>query len=524
MADRHEFDLIIIGSGISGLASAITAAENGLKTAVFSKEKELAECNTFYAQGGIVGHGMDDSPALLESDIIRAGDNLNCVDTVRLLTREGPDAVDEFLLKKIKVPFDRNEGGKIDRTMEAAHSVRRILHVKDRTGESVEASILKYAEKTANLKLFKHHVAIDIITNTHNSVDTQERYKTTRVIGAYIYDEESDSVNIFFAPSVIIATGGIGNLYLHTSNPTGATGDGIAMAERIGAEIINSEYIQFHPTILYDKDVKRFLITEALRGEGARLMNKEGEYFMERYSKKLKDLAPRDEVSRAIFSEMERVNSDYVFLDATHIKNISLKDRFPQIYSKCMDIGLDINHTPIPVVPAAHYFCGGIKVDSDGKTSVPGLFAVGEAACTGVHGANRLASISLLEGLYFGIRAANFISRSSSSIPKSMKDNTPDWIFPKNEEEFDPILISQDLLNIQTTMWNYAGIIRNNKRLSRALSDLNYLSHRVEKFYNEAKITRAIIELRNSVLTATIIVQNALSNRISRGCHFIIDH
>lgn len=521
MSNRFEFDLLIIGSGISGLTSAITAAEKGLQVALISKENDLKECNTYYAQGGIVATSNEDSPGLLKKDILKAGDGMNCNDAVNLIVEAGPGLVEEFLIKKIGVEFSLNETGVMDRTIEAAHSVRRIFHVKDTTGESIEKSLVDYVLHVKGVQLFPSHIVIDLITNTHNSLDSQQRYKWTKVIGAYIYNEKTNDIDIFFAPCVIIATGGVGNLFLHTSNPPGATGDGIAMAYRIGAEIINAEYIQFHPTILFHRDVDRFLISESLRGEGAQLKNRSGEYFMEKYEPELKDLAPRDEVSRAIFREMEITGSHFVFLDTHFMKNISLKERFPGIYQKCREVGIDIAKDSIPVVPAAHYFCGGIKVNLKGATSIPGLYAIGEASCTGVHGANRLASMSLLEGLFFGARIGDVIVDQRTDIPETLKKSIPDWIFPEPEEEFDPILINQDLLNIQTTMWNYAGIIRNRKRLVRALADLNYLSHRIEKFYKQAKITRNIIELRNSVLTATIIVRASFANKISRGCHYI---
>jgi L-aspartate oxidase len=521
MKNPHEFDLIVIGSGISGLSAAITAAEKGLNVALVSKESSLSECNTYYAQGGIVASGAGDSVQLLSKDIFTAGDGINFRDAVSLLAECGPSLVEDFLIEKLGIDFSKDAGGNIDRTMEAAHSVRRIIHVKDTTGESIENRMAGYATSLEGITPFTSHCVIDLITNTHNSCDAQQRYRWTKVIGAYMYNEAEDVVQTFFAPSVILATGGVGNLYLHTSNPPGAMGDGIAMASRIGAEIVNAEYIQFHPTILFHRDVKRFLISESLRGEGARLKNRKGEYFMATYAPELKSLAPRDEVSRAIFREMEIEGSDYVWLDTQFVTNMSLEERFPAIYSKCKEVGIDIEKESIPVVPAAHYFCGGIKVNLSGKTSVPGLYAVGETACTGVHGANRLASVSLLEGLFFGKRAAEDVVRNNREIPAKLKKSIPEWIYPSPEEEFDPILINQDLLNIQNTMWNYAGIIRKQKRLSRAFSDLDYLNHRIEKFYKQAKISRKIIELRNSVLASRIIVRAALSNPISLGCHYV---
>ncbi|MBN1697497.1 MAG: L-aspartate oxidase [Spirochaetales bacterium] len=521
MGNSHEFDLIVIGCGISGLIAAITAAEQGCRVGLISKESSLFECNTFYAQGGIIATSPDDSSRLLGKDITVAGDNLNNREAVSLLAEKGPRLVEEFLVDRLGVDFSRDDSGNIDRTMEAAHSVRRIFHVKDTTGESIERAMLGDAVSRKGITPFPAHTVIDLITNTHNSRDTQQRYRWTRVLGAYVYDEQGDAVHTFLSPAVILATGGVGNLYLHTSNPPGATGDGIAMASRIGAEIVNAEYVQFHPTILFHRDVKRFLISESLRGEGARLKNRKGEFFMAKYEPELKSLAPRDEVSRAIFREMELEGSDYVWLDTQSVKDISLDKRFPAIYSRCMEVGIDIARESIPVVPAAHYFCGGIKVNLWGKTSIPGLYAVGETACTGVHGANRLASVSLLEGLFFGKRAAEEIVKTIREIPVKLKKSIPDWVHPRPEEAFDPILINQDMLNIQNTMWNYAGIIRKQKRLNRALSDLDYLSHRIEKFYKQAKMTRKIIELRNSVLASRIIVRSALSNSASRGCHYV---
>lgn len=293
------------------------------------------------------------------------------------------------------------------------------------------------------------------------------------------------------------------------------------MAYRIGAEVINAEYIQFHPTILYHRDVNRFLISESLRGEGAQLMNKQGEYFMARYNRELKDLAPRDQVARAIYHEMEPENSGYVKLDARLIRGVNLEERFPAIFGKCLEIGIDIRKEPIPVVPAAHYFCGGVKVDLSGKTNIPGLFAVGETACTGVHGANRLASVSLLEGLVWGIRAGMEAAASRLPIPAELIKSIPNWVEPTSEEAFDPMLINNDLVHIQTTMWNYAGIMRSRKRLLRAAADLDYLTHRIEQFYRGAKITRSIIELRNAILTSILIVRAALANNRSRGCHHV---
>jgi L-aspartate oxidase len=520
MAKAEIFDVVVVGSGIGGLSAAVRAAENGSRVAVVSKESSFSECNTHYAQGGIVAAGEDDSIELLSEDIARAGSYLNNSEAVRIVASEGPRAVREFLLDKVGVPFFTKADGQLDLTREAAHSVRRILHVKDRTGAAIEDKLLAYAQGFPGISFFPSSAAIDIITNTHHSQDVEQRYAPTRALGAYVFNENTGEVIPFLANATVLATGGAGNLYLHTSNPQGATGDGIAMAYRAGAEIVNAEFIQFHPTVLFHRDIKRFLISEAMRGEGARLMNRAGEYFMERYQPGLKDLAPRDQVARAIYLEMESTDSSYVFLDTSGMK-IDPAERFPAIFETCLKAEIDIRKEPIPVVPAAHYFCGGVKTDMDGETGIRGLYAVGETACTGVHGANRLASVSLLEGLVFGLRAGKATTENTDRISASIQRSIPDWVFPPDEEVVDPILIGHDLQNIQTTMWDYAGIIRTRKRLQRAISDLNYIDHRIDSFYRSASLSRRLLELRNAVLTASLIARAAMANPVSVGCHYI---
>lgn len=518
---EREFDLLIIGSGIAGITAAITAAARGLRVGMLSKEPEVTESNTWYAQGGIVGPSDDDTPELLERDIVVAGDHMNSLEAVRLLVQEGPPLVESLLRQELGVDFSRKPGGEIDLTREAAHSVRRIYHVLDATGKAIEEALVRTVKSSGSVTIFPNTTAIDLITNVHNSRDAQEKYRQLRVIGTYALDNESSSVDAFFAPHVVLATGGVGNLFLHTSNPDGATGDGLAMAYRIGAQVLNAEYVQFHPTVLYHRDARRFLITEALRGEGARLLNHSGDYFMSRYIPDSADLGPRDEVARAIYREMEREDADYVRLDATRLTGVDLETRFPTIFSTCGALGIDIRKEPIPVVPAEHYFCGGVKVDLQGQTSIAGLYAVGEVACTGVHGANRLASVSLLEALLWGHRCGDSVSGEHLRIGKTLLSSIPEWVVPKVVEKFDPVLVNQDFLTVQSSMWNYAGIIRSPKRLTRAQADLDYLSHRIEQFYRGAKLTRRIIELRNSVLASIIIVRSALANPVSKGCHFI---
>lgn len=522
MSTIRQSDVLVIGSGLGGLSAAIAAAEAGLSVVVLTKSPEVGETNTWYAQGGIVETGSGDSPELLVQDILRAGAHLNNADAVRILADIGPDLVQEYLIDKAGIPFDRGVEGDFDRTKEAAHTVRRILHVNDQTGRAIQEGMYHYAKSHKGIQFLTGYTAVDLITNTHHSRDLQQRYKSCMVLGAYVLEEESGEIHPMFAGATILATGGTGNLYLHTSNPEGASGDGIAMAYRAGCSILNAEYVQFHPTILYHRDVKRFLITEALRGEGAKLMNLRGEYFMERYNSELKDLAPRDEVARAIYHEMNG-SSGYVFLDARKISHLDVKSRFRGIYEQCKALDIDITKEPIPVVPAAHYFCGGVKVDLESRTELEGLYAVGESACTGVHGANRLASVSLLEALVYGVRAGRHAAKHLKQARSHLLKSIPDWVYPEQEVDFDPLLIHQDFLTIQSTMWNYVGIIRNKKRLDRALADFNYFTHRIEKFYQEARASTRILELRNAIIAATIVAQAAAANPRSLGCHFRSD-
>lgn len=521
MAVRRFSDVLIIGAGIAGLSTALEAADRGLKVYVLTKTENIDESNTLYAQGGIVGSASDDTPELLSHDILRAGCYINNREAVRFIADRGPELIMRFLIDKIGVDFSRDENGEYQLTKEAAHSVRRILHSGDKTGLAITEALLRSVAEHDNIRIFNSSAALDLITNCHHSLDSQERYRDKRVNGAYVLEIETGKIITYFASAVILAAGGIGHLYQHSSNPSSSTGDGVAMAYRAGANIINSEYIQFHPTTLFHRDSGNFLISESLRGEGAVLLNEDREPFMGRYNKELKDLAPRDEVSRAIYNEMEQTGSDCVYLDATGIVNLDLKQRFPKIFKTCFDLGIDIRKDLIPVVPAAHYFCGGIKVNLKGETSVRGLYAVGESACTGLHGANRLASVSLMEGAVFGIHTGASLDILPGTPDDKLYETIPDWVHPRKEENFDSILIDSDMITIQTIMWNYVGIKRSEKRLLRAIADLNYLRHRIERFYKQSYVTREIVELRNAVETAVIITRGAISNRKSLGCHYI---
>ncbi|MBP5449052.1 MAG: L-aspartate oxidase [Spirochaetales bacterium] len=517
------YDTIVIGTGIAGLTAAINLKEAGQNVIVLTKNDKISECNTNYAQGGIIAYRPDDSAEALEKDIFYAGCYYNNQQAVKTLANEGPKLVFDFLINKIGIQFSTNDAGQLDYTEEAAHSQRRILHYQDHTGDKIESSLIAYAQKIG-IVILPGHTAIDLITNNHHSTDNQELYKPREVMGVYALNNATGDVITFFASNVILATGGVGNLFQYTTNPASATGDGISMAYRAGADIINAEFVQFHPTALFHKDLKRFLISESLRGEGAKLLNHNGEQFMSKYSP-LKELAPRDVVARAIYEEINTTGKEYVLLDLAHYYTGTkpIEERFYKIYHTCKEVGLDITKDPIPVVPAAHFFCGGIKVDNNGRASIKNLYAVGEVSCTGLHGANRLASDSLLEGMLWGKRAADDIIATGTHIPNERFDKIPDWKQPADSIEFDKLLIYQDWNAIKLTMWNYTGIVRTHTGLARASADLNYYYHRIIKFYKEAKLNRDIIELRNGIVTAQIIVSAAIHNDKSLGCHFIKD-
>jgi len=393
--------------------------------------------------------------------------------------------------------------------------------VKDMTGKAIQDCFYSYLKKLPKLKIFFKHTAVDILTVPHHSENPLALYEEPRAIGAYVLNQTEKKVYRIFARKVIIASGGLCSVYLHSTNPAESLGNGIAMAYRAGARLANLEYIQFHPTSLFHPEADSFLISEAVRGEGAKLMNRKGEYFMKKYSPQC-DLATRDEVSRAIYTEMIKHGDDYVLLDLASFAKVNIKDRFPTIFETCKHFGIDIVNSPIPVVPAAHYSCGGIQVDLNGKTNLPNLYAVGEVSNTGVHGSNRLASLSLLEGLVWGAKSAEHIMISNEKKKSSyVVSEIPEWKFPSPQEELDPALIWQDFVTIKYTMWNYSGIIRTTKRLEGAHSDLAYLQHRIDKFYQKTEMESSVIDLRDSVLTALLIVRAALKNKISRGAHFL---
>ena len=407
---------------------------------------------------------------------------------------------------------------------EAAHSARRIFHVKDATGLAIQSALSRAVREHPRIQVLENRALVDLLTTPHHSLDPRRVYDPLQVWGAYLYDEAADRVEMAVAKRTVLATGGLGYLYLHTTNPHSATGDGLAAAYRATVRIVNCEYIQFHPTALYVPTKPRTLLTEALRGEGAHLVTRSGERFMAKYHPDHMELAPRDQVSRAIFHELAASGDSCVFLDLRPVAaKVDLDARFPTVMAACRAEGLDPFRQPIPVVPAAHYFCGGVWVDLEGRTSMPGLHAAGEVACTGLHGANRLASTSLLEGLLWGHRAAEAAVEEGRGQRLPEPASLAPWVAPRHVEEPDPLLIDQDWSLIRETLWNYAGIVRTRARLERAREDMGYLYHRIEAFYREAKLSRELLELRSGIICARVILKAALLNPESRGCHYRVD-
>lgn len=542
--NRAHYPALVIGTGIAGLTTAFTLASAGIKVLLVTKAADPKDCNTFWAQGGIIYQGEGDTPARLVQDILRAGAGISNEEAVRFLADEGPRVVKQLLLDEVHVPFSATEEGELDLTQEGAHSLPRIIHAGDATGRAIEVSLLDRVKAEPNITLVTEVTAIDLLTTHHHPTDIQIRYRlTNECIGAYLLDNRTNEVYTVFADYTVLATGGVGQIYLHSTNTRHAIGDGVVMAHRAGAKIMNAEYVQFHPTALADKKANHFLISEALRGEGARLRNHKGEYFMERYAPELKDLAPRDVVARAIVEEMTTNKEEFVYLDLANFYDghEPIAERFPNILKACAEIGVDIEHDPIPVVPAAHYFCGGVLVDNHGQTTLGRLYAIGETSCSGLHGANRLASTSLLEGLTWGYYAALSIrermTETNGTIPgveralssrapgmgetdRRLFETVPDWRPPGSQNVEDPALILQDWTTMQHTMWNYVGIVRTHERLERAVADMRELGNRLTRFYHESTISKSIVELFHGQQAAAIIANAAMRNPVSRGAHF----
>jgi L-aspartate oxidase len=505
-----ETDYLVLGSGIAGLTFALRAAAHG-KVVVCTK-RAAEESNTNYAQGGIAAvlDPADSFEAHIQ-DTLTVGEGLCHRDIVELCVKDGPAAVRE-LVERFGARFDTNGGGTLDLAREGGHSARRVAHAKDTTGREIERALLAAAAEHANITILPNHMAVDLLQLAkYGGPDA--------CFGAYVLDQQSGEVKTVVARATVIATGGAGKVYLYTTNPDVASADGVAMAYRSGAAVANMEFIQFHPTCLFHPQAKSFLISEALRGEGGVLKLRSGESFMERYHP-LKSLAPRDVVARAIDAELKRTGDDCAFLDMTHLDPAFLVERFPAIHARCMSFGIDMRATPIPIVPAAHYSCGGVITDDHGRTNVRNLYAVGEVAMTGLHGACRLASNSLLEGCVFGRRAADDVREVQSLRPSSVAP----WYAGAATPSEEAVVITQNWDEVRRLMWNYVGIVRTDKRLERARRRIELIRSEIREYYWNFRVTGDLLELRNLALAAHLIIESARRRKESRGLHFNADY
>jgi len=506
---KLKTDSLIIGGGISGLTLAIKLAElaKDQKILIITKET-LIDCNTYNAQGGIACvWDKTDSFGKHIQDTVIAGDGLCDENIVKEIITQAPERINELI--EMGVKFNRNENGQYDFGREGGHSQRRVFHVDDLTGEAIQNVLIKNVTKLSNIEIKENWCAVNLYAQNF------------KCYGAYVLDQNNKEIHNIAAKAVILATGGAGKIYLYTTNPDVASGDGIAMAYRAGATITNMEFIQFHPTCLYHPYAKSFLISEALRGEGAILRDVYGNEFMEKYHP-LKELAPRDIVSRAIDAELKRSGDDYVYLDIASYKDTTfIKKKFPRIYENCLKFNIDITKEPIPIIPAAHYCCGGVMAKIDGTTDVNNLFVIGESACTGFHGANRLASNSLLEGLVSAHECANILKEKISKL--KIKE-FPEWEPGNAVPSTEAVIITQNWDEIRRFMWNYVGIVRTDKRLKRAKKRINLLLDEIDQYYWDFKIEKNLVELRNLATVAKIIIVSAISRKESRGIHYNLDH
>ena len=517
-----ETDFLVIGSGVAGLTFALDAAEHGEVIVVTKRSRD--ESNTKYAQGGIAAVlGPDDAPEAHIHDTMVAGAGLCHEVVVAICCREGPDRIRELIARGAR--FDQSDG-QISLGREGGHSARRIIHAADATGAEVERALLERVAAHPRIRVAEHHTAIDLIMLSRFG-------GPDHCAGAYVLDERASSgegtpggasvVETYLARATVLATGGAGKVYLYTTNPDVATGDGVAMAYRAGAEIGNMEFYQFHPTCLFHPMAKSFLISEALRGEGAILRLPDGAAFMPNHDPR-KDLAPRDIVARAIDFEMKRTGSEHVLLDITHRPASFVREHFPTIHAQCLRFGIDITTDPIPVVPAAHYMCGGISTDLHGRTSIPGLWAIGECAFTGLHGANRLASNSLLEGLVFGHRSAARLVSQISELRQSPFAEVPEWQTGNAVASDEAVVVAHNWDELRRTMWNYVGIVRSDARLRRAGRRIALLQEEIREYYWKHLVTRDLLELRDIATVAELIVACAAARHESRGLHTTIDY
>jgi L-aspartate oxidase len=512
-----QFDFLVLGSGIAGLSYALKVAPRG-RVAIITK-KDRAESNTNYAQGGIAAvTSKEDSVELHVRDTLEAGAGLCNEAVVRTIIQEGPERIAELItlgmqFSEREIPWSQG-ARELDLGKEGGHSKRRILHAKDVTGREVERALLAAVAAQPNIEVFENHLAIDLLTSQKIGAAG-----ANRCLGVYVLDKRSGKVETFAAPVTLLATGGCGKVYLYTTNPDIATGDGVAMAYRAGAAVANMEFIQFHPTCLYHPRAKSFLISEAVRGEGGVLKSLSGIEFMDRHHP-LKSLAPRDIVARAIDSEMKQTGAEHVLLDITHRPAKFIIERFPNIYQTCLRFGIDITKEPIPVVPAAHYQCGGVVTNVDGETEINGLFGVGEVACTGLHGANRLASNSLLEALVCAHRAAQ---RAIATPSPSASPELPGWHSGNAHNPDELVVVSHNWDEIRRAMWDYVGIVRTTKRLQRAQKRIANLQDEIQEYYWDFIVTSDLLELRNIATVAEVIVASALGRPESRGLHYNLD-
>ena len=521
-------DFLIIGSGIAGLTFALRVAEHGAVALV--TKKEALDSNTNLAQGGIASvFDAQDSFALHIQDTLSSGDGLCNQDVVEMVVREGPRRVRE--LAQLGVSFELKNSAlgtsleaDFDLGQEGGHSQKRIVHALDMTGREIESVLLSHIKNHPNIQLFENHIAIDLITcSTRLKRGLVTTVHEDFCYGAYVLDRQNKQIKTFNAQITLLATGGAGKVYLYTTNPDIATGDGLSMAYRAGATVANLEFVQFHPTCLFHPGAKNFLISEAVRGEGGILVDASGTPFMAGYDPK-KDLACRDVVARAIDTELKKSGADSVFVDISHKEANAIKTRFPNIYARCLELGIDITHEPIPVVPAAHYMCGGVVTDLFGRSDIHRLYAVGETACTGLHGANRLASNSLLEALVYAHHAADQAIRDCKTIELTSKPEIPLWDDVGAADSDELIMVSQNWDEIRRLMWHYVGIVRSDKRLARAERRIQIIQKEIKEFYWNFKIEADLIELRNIATVAELIIKCAQHRKESRGLHYNLEY
>ena len=509
-----KFDFIVVGSGAAGLLTAHKLAKTGRVAVITKRSPEIS--NSDLAQGGIAAvTAPNDNFDLHIADTLRTGAGLSDPRVVKLVISEAPARIQELVAMGTRFSL---KNGSFDLGLEGGHSRRRVLHAADATGHEIERALLEACKADRNITFFPFYSAVDLILRGRPA---RLRPRKNSCLGVYALEEATGLVHSFLAPATVLASGGAGKVYRYTSNPDVTTGDGMAMAYRAGLELVNMEFVQFHPTCLYHPQAKSFLISEALRGEGGVLRGADGKAFMKKYSRYL-ELAPRDIVARAIDSELKRTGADCVYLDMTHLRAAFLKKRFPMIYAKCLQLGIDITKDPIPVVPAAHFFCGGVRSDEHGRTAMPGLYAIGEVAHSGLHGANRLASNSLLEACVFAHRAAEAIK--SGYVRRPAGEKPARWTTGNARPSDEAVIITHNWDEIRTLMWNYVGIVRSDKRLARASARVKIISEEIIKYYWDFLPTRDLLELRNIACLAGVIIRSARSRKESRGLHYTVDY